>query len=244
MKRHSGGIVYSNDLLLKAGRPDLIDRFVQEVPSRTISNITNQDDGSLSPWEISRVAVVGNGGVINERKWGELIDSFDRVIRFNHAIKGGNEDHAGSKTTDLVINCHAHSPTSNTFKQGYSSLREGWMSDLSDLNVIYVNSDPQNIADRGQVPEACTFFKMSRPEFHLAQSEFGLPKPSTVGFALVACLVRNDIIPNLFGFSTEPEDTWDHYFEDRPPPSGCHANDSEKIMIARLHHAGKLTVYR
>jgi len=239
-----------HELLVDFDRQDLIDRFSQQTSTRPISGIINQDDQKLSPWQIGRVAIVGNGGVIKKKKWGTLIDSFDRVVRFNHAIMvGGFEEYAGMKTTDLVINCHFHGGIGDTFassNKGFTSVKPGerWVEGLRDLNVIYVNSDPQNVADRGRIPEACTYFKMSGPCFHKARSEFGLPKPPTVGFAMVACLVRNNVKPHLFGFSTEASDLWDHYFEGRPPPSGCHANDYEKAVVAKLHELRKITVYR
>jgi hypothetical protein len=47
--------------------------------------------------------LVGNGSSVLEKKRGELVDSFDRVVRFNSYQINEYEEFVGSKTTDWFV---------------------------------------------------------------------------------------------------------------------------------------------
>ena len=232
--------------LHSVGREDLLERLTEEIENRSLPRIINAEPESGACLNLGRVAVVGNGGILRKKPWGKLIDSFDRVVRFNHAISMVNNtaDYSGVQTTDLVINCHQLNPTPSTYKQGYTALAPRWMQGLRDLNVIYVNSHPQDATNRGAIPDECTFFKLTGEQFHHPLHLGLISKPPTIGFAFVHYLIESGIKPHLFGFSSSDDDKHDHYFESRPPASGCHDNEQEKRLLAKYHKDGLCTVYR
>lgn len=50
--------------------------------------------------------VVGNGGSLLDREMGNLIDSYDTVVRINRCKTDGFEKHVGSKTDIWVVSVH------------------------------------------------------------------------------------------------------------------------------------------
>ena len=54
----------------------------------------------------SKVCLVGNSGLMLDKKWGTSIDDYDVVVRFNHAPTEGYEEYVGSKTTLRMVNGH------------------------------------------------------------------------------------------------------------------------------------------
>ena len=60
--------------------------------------------------ELGRVLLVGNGPSIRTRGMGEIIDSFDTIVRFNSFVTTGLEEHTGSRTS-LWCGMAACSPT-------------------------------------------------------------------------------------------------------------------------------------
>ena len=55
----------------------------------------------------TKVIIVGNGSSLNGSKKGELIDSFDKVVRLNKYLIEGHEEDVGSKTDVCMLNCKA-----------------------------------------------------------------------------------------------------------------------------------------
>ncbi|XP_020506183.1 alpha-N-acetylgalactosaminide alpha-2,6-sialyltransferase 2 [Labrus bergylta] len=66
--------------------------------------------------ECIRCAVVGNGGILNNSKKGEEIDSHHYVFRTNGAITKGFEQDVGSRTTHYTF-------STNTLKNSYGNYR-------------------------------------------------------------------------------------------------------------------------
>ncbi len=52
----------------------------------------------------TKVVVVGNGSSLNGKKQGELIDSFDKVVRLNKYLIDGYEEDVGYKTDSVMMN--------------------------------------------------------------------------------------------------------------------------------------------
>ena len=184
------------------------------------------------------IAVVGSSGNIVGSKNGSKIDSFSRVVRFSHVKTKGFENDVGSKTTDLVVNCHVYNGYDLKAEEGYSEFRKDFWDMYNDpINVVYVNTNPPNLG-RGKVPTRFPFYILSHSGFnqtmHSPYPTGGLP---TVGYAFIATLVNFGIKPTLFGFST-PKDTWDHYFEDRPAPSESHDHGKETMLILKMINEG------
>ena len=178
------------------------------------------------------VAVVGNSGKILDTEFGKIIDNFDRVVRFNNAIVSGFENDVGTKTTDLVINCHVYNDEPTLKTDGFTawkSAEDVFKKWKKETNVIYTNAMYPD-KGRGSVPDSFPFYIMSKGQFDETQNHpLSLDNIPTVGYAFVSSLVLSGIKPTLFGFSL-PEDTgrWNHYFESRPEPSISHSHNLEK----------------
>ncbi|MDB4411161.1 glycosyltransferase family 29 protein [bacterium] len=50
------------------------------------------------------MAIVGNSSSVHQWKNGELIDSYDIVVRFNRSVVDGIEEVVGSRTDIIVAN--------------------------------------------------------------------------------------------------------------------------------------------
>ena len=184
------------------------------------------------------VAIVGNSGKIKNSGLGQDINSFDRVVRFNNAFVHGFENDVGSKTTDLVINCHVYNDEPTLKSDGFSawtSAKDVYKKWKKETSIIYTNI---MLADkgRGSVPDDFPFFIMTKSQFKSTQHqplslEGTLP---TIGYAFVVSLVLSGIKPTLFGFSLPEDVEWDHYFEDRPKPSISHNHNLEKQNLKAM----------
>ena len=203
------------------------------------------DTNRLLGWPSDNVALVGNGGCILNEENGDLIDSHDIVVRFNNANIEDFQKNTGTKTTDLVINCHVYNEL-DLKKEGF----EEWKSTkhlfdrYSDSRVLYVNTNSPG-RGRGPVPKRLPFYIMDSDYFDSCQfSPYELPKIPTVGFATICCLVRSGFRPNLFGFTVDKKAKWDHYFENRPEPSVSHSHNAEMECLIDLEARGLVKIYR
>ena len=121
---------------------------------------TNRQLGFTS----TNIAVVGNGGCILNKENGKIIDSHDIVVRFNNANIEDFKKSTGTKTTDLVINCHVYNEVDLKI-EGF----EGWNSTqhvfdrYSDSRVLYVNTNLP-ARGRGPVPDRLPFYIMKKKE--------------------------------------------------------------------------------
>ena len=193
----------------------------------------------------TNVAIVGNGGCILNEENGEFIDSHDVVIRFNNANIEDFKKSTGTKTTDLVINCHVYEEL-DLKKYGF----EAWKSAkhifdrYTDSRVLYVNTNMPS-RGRGPIPGRLPFYVMKKKYFDSCQSSpYQLPKIPTVGFATICCLVRSGFRPNLFGFTVDKKAEWDHYFEKRPSASTSHSHNAEMECLIDLENKGLVKIYR
>ena len=200
-----------------------------------------------SPYHISEsVAIVGNAGKIIGSNLGKEIDSFENVIRFNNAKVKGYENDVGSKTTDIVINCHVYNDEPSLKTDGFTawvSSEEMFSKWSDDVNIVYVNTNPASNG-RGSVPERFPFYIMDKNFFDYTSTSLnpyggGLP---TIGYAFVATLAYHGIKPVLFGFSMPGDQKWDHYFEGRPAPSVSHNHSVEKQALQRMWEDGFIDV--
>lgn len=191
-----------------------------------------------------KIAIVGNGGCILNKKNGSLIDSHDIIIRFNHANTKDFTEYTGNKTTDLVINCHIYKDL-DLKKAGF----ESWKSTKNIFNqyhncrILYVNTNIPS-KGRGSVPSKLPFYIMQKSYFDSCQfNPYKISKIPTVGFATICSFIRSGFQPNLFGFTTDARSEWDHYFEKRPKASVSHSHNEEINCLLDLEKKGFIQVF-
>ena len=206
---------------------------------RKISTVPSFDGKSFLECP-EKIAIVGSSPNIIGSCKGEKIDAFERVVRFNHALTEGYEKDVGSKTTDLVVNCHVHS--GRDLKQlGFEKYNHSFVDKFNYLNVIYVDSNSLN--GRGIIPEKFNFYFLEKSAYDQTRLlPYKLNKLPTVGFAFVCALVNVGIKPYLFGFSSSQDEknyTGTHYFEKRPPAGPCHDIPQERVLFSKMIEQGK-----
>ena len=201
---------------------------------RKISTVPYFDVKSFLECPEKIAIVVSSPNIIGSCK-GEKIDAFERVVRFNHVLTEGYDKDVGSKTTDLVVNCHVHS--GRDLKQlGFEKYNHSFVDKFNYLNVIYVDSNSLN--GRGIIPEKFNFYFLEKSAYDQTRlSPYKLNKLPSVGFAFICALVNIGIKPYLFGFSSS-EDKKDHkgthYFEKRPPAGSCHDPSQERVLLSEM----------
>ncbi len=151
-----------------------------------ISGIKCFDTGE--PFSISNsVALVGSGSNVLKKGYGEVIDSHDRIVRFNHAKTLNMEQDVGSKTTDLFINWHVY-VNYDMKKDGFSSWEPHFLNRYENVNVILSHPkgnfllhtadgekeiDRQDVLDgygRSNIPEKLKFFVIDEEEIYAYQN--------------------------------------------------------------------------
>ena len=228
-----------------------------EIQISTIRCFDTNQPFSIS----SNVALVGNGGNILGKGYGKVIDSFDRIVRFNHAKTLNLEEDVGSRTTDLIINWHVYTGY-DMKKEGYSAWDPECLQRYDDINVIlvhppgrfFINGEQIKITSqevvhehikRGKVPERLKFYIMDEKEIgaYYLQDRLSYSMPPTAGFCAICALVGRNIKPSLFGFSL-PGDKWDHYFEDRPNAhSESHSHMKEMMAIEKMGQLSSIEIH-
>ena len=173
-------------------------------------------------------AIVASGSRLIQQKLGGLIDTFDVVMRFNHAPVTGFEDHVGSKTSIRIVseNMFIRDPEPDIDEpdKTFPGLNTRFFTELSDMD-IFVKGLPNPNLQEGKwstlpnhtgcfknIPYENMFF-ISRQFENINQSKLG--KPPTCGYigAQIAKQVFEDV--HLFGFTFYKENWSDkHYWEE------------------------------
>lgn len=187
-----------------------------------ISNIT--PDLYLKP----KVAVVGSSG--NIKISGQYIDTFDEVIRFNRSPTDKYEDKVGSKTTLRVVNTHVL----RSLPQDWKGSPKDFVKYIKDTKVLLHSWDLRTIDTTHQLHSSCKFYSLASQPKKLGG------KHLSTGIGTIDLLVTAGIVPHIYYFDLEDEDTG-HYWETRPPRrSPCHDIGKEKLYLKELIKQGKV----
>ena len=85
----------------------------------------------------TEIAVVGSSASLLKNKYGEEIDNYKEVFRFNRAPIKNYESHVGSKTTLRVVNNHVFDNLEISNK-GYSNQPKNFVKDLRNQKILYI----------------------------------------------------------------------------------------------------------
>ena len=78
-----------------------------EIEGQKHNLLLNYDAKILNLFVNKSVAIVGSSGIVLNKEYGKLIDSFDIIVRINVARVKGFEKHVGSRTDVRFFNGHA-----------------------------------------------------------------------------------------------------------------------------------------
>jgi|2_EtaG_2_1085320.scaffolds.fasta_scaffold00067_56 hypothetical protein len=200
--------------------------------------------------EISKnLAIVGSCAKLKLSKYGDEIDSFDDVLRFNRAPTEGYEEIAGSKTTVRITNGHVF------MSMPFTRWEE-------DQNFVRRLRDTRLIVARGPelIPRRDEAIDKSIELFQITQSFDQILKPEaphvkmlrprrlkitvpTVGLMGIMLMVNSGLRPVVYGWSTSADEPMSHYFNNRSPTtSNYHKWETEMALVQHLIKTDKIEV--
>jgi len=199
-----------------------------------------------------KVAIVGSSAVLLEKEYGDIIDGYDTVIRFNRAPVVGYEKFVGSKTDLRVVNAHVFSNAScegdERFKTAKLTQPKNFIKELENSNILHigtagagsVNPDEMGWSDRStHIHPTSKAFIMNYHSITIGQ----LSKAATVGIKTIKLMILNNLTPHLFGFGLG-ESGVTHYWEDRDPRSECHAYSDERNKLKQWEKQVQIKIFR
>jgi len=188
------------------------------------------------------VAVVGNSGKLKNEEYGELIDSYDIVIRCNLAKTDGYEKNVGTKTDFRFI---AGKSFWRDLTGQFSSYEDNFLTNLKDQHFI-IKAEPLYAAIQGIIKNFNTGSKILyiRQDF-IDESEriLGINDIS-LGLTAIIMAIQWSKNVSLFGFSFFQEG-WDeqHYFESITPYQRGHNPLPEKLYVDKLVEQNLIKMY-
>lgn len=188
-----------------------------------------------------KIAIVGSSGRLRDEPQGELIDTFEDVVRFNRAPTKNWEKQCGSKTTIHMANSHVF--VGKPLQRGEWVQRDtGFIKRMKNKNII-VYGNHKFFARRNEcVHKTSKAFQIDPQLNHILKPKLKLEirKQLTVGMMFMAICIDSGIVPHIFGFDIEEERPRDHYWEERGPASKFHTPSDEKLVLRKLIEAGKI----
>jgi len=182
------------------------------------------------------IAIVGSSDTLLDNEYGDIIDSFEQVVRFNNALVCGYEKHVGSRTSIIVANPHVFEDRKGHHHQkirkgslAYHKNNTGEESVLVEANS-FRGVLQNHVVSRG-VP-ACPTARKIRTEH-------------TVGFSFILHCVLNGIKPAMFGFSMDMTRRGSHYWESRDSVNKIgHSPGLELEALLELEGWERVEIYR
>jgi hypothetical protein len=194
----------------------------------------------------NNLAIIGSGKKILSQRYGEKIDSYEYVIRFNAARVDEYKKFVGSKTTLRVLNnnsfeCKKHS----THKEDcifFSTLKNCKIAVISPFKFTKKDkSEHGNMLNNyyfceGKIKKflICFYFiKNFSIFFDLLKLVF--KKNFSVGFFTILICVSSGIKPSIFGFDIkENMSERAYYWRDNYPIGNIHNLAEEHRIIEKL----------
>ena len=191
------------------------------------------------------VAIIGSSSKLKNKKFGQTIDTYHDVVRFNRAPTEGWEDYVGSKTTLRVANNHVFANVKHNVGGDENCLEwpsegqpQNFIKELKNQRILLLNKDISGWSKRNEhVDESSKIFMADYSQIEL----LGLTQNPSVGYAFITLCVANGIKPTIFGFGLEEEDDKaSHYWEDKDKISSSHGYKLERQNIKKWHKEGKI----
>lgn len=191
------------------------------------------------------VAIIGSSSKLKNTKFGQTIDTYQDVVRFNRAPTEGWEDYVGSKTTLRVANNHVFANIKHSVGGDENCLEwpeEGqpqyFIQELENQKILLLNRDVSGWSKRNSsVDESSTAFMADYQKVE----QMGLTQNPSVGYAFITLCVISGIKPILYGFGLDEEDNKaSHYWEDKDKISSSHGYKLERKNIKKWRKEGKV----
>jgi hypothetical protein len=183
------------------------------------------------------VAVIGSSYTLLNNQYGEEIDSFDDVIRFNRAPIKGFENHVGTKTTVRAANIHVFTGRPPDSRFNIKTQNPKFIKNEQNCNIVCV----QKVSNANKfIHESSKPYFMDSMSF--LNNKYNLGKDPTVGFRMIYILIANNYKPTLFGFGVNESDKPTHYWEKLNHKSTYHNLNKERDIIKKWVEKDKVTI--
>ncbi len=193
---------------------------------------------------ISRVCLVGNSGLMLEKEWGEEIDKYDVVIRFNHAPTHNFEKYVGSKTTLRLVNGHCFGGLTNP--QRNPTANSNFLPSLPSQDIICKTWNTEEFMKGifNNINKHNLFF--INPQFVIEVSKYTPGQEPTAGFIMLMLMLSCFNKINMYGFTFWEDDYDYHYFEKVPLAANDlgHNFNSEKEIVTQLEQEEKIKIFK
>lgn len=192
----------------------------------------------------SKVCLIGNSGLMLTKEWGEEIDKYDIVIRFNHGPTNGYEKYVGSKTTLRLVNGHCFGGLTNP--QRNPTANPNFLPSLPHQDIICKTWNTEEFMGGvfNNVNKHNLFFV--NPQFVSEVSKYTPGQEPTAGFIMLMLMLSCFEKIDMYGFTFWEDDYDYHYFETVPLTSNQlgHNFDSEKKIITQLEKSNQIKIHR
>ena len=198
------------------------------------------------------VAVIGSSRILLDKEYGEKIDEYGTIIRFNRAPIIEFEQFVGSKTDIRVVNRHVFVNLTcvgdDRFKTPELTQPKDFIKEQKNINILHIGT-----AGAGSIDPEAMGWTNREEHIHPTSKPFlmdynsvtinQLSKAATVGMKTIKLMIQNNIVPHLFGFGID-EDGATHYWEERDPNSICHDYNDERNKLREWERDGKIKIFR
>lgn len=193
------------------------------------------------------VAIVGSSGILKGSGYGELIDSFEYVVRFNRAPTEGFEQDVGSQTNMHVVNGHVFTNQkikgSGWGKEHEVTQPQFFIRDSLNANIYCIgNNLPPYSKIYEYTNKSNKVFYFQYGQIGEIKHNFGFKSDLSVGACFIVICYLSGIDIHLFGIDVEDRRR-DHYWETRPEAGPCHDIPNEKKILKKLISTGLVKIY-
>lgn len=208
---------------LRQRRKDMINKLLPLVKDN--EKIFLMPFCTTKPIYVSKnVALVGNAYDLLEQKYGEEIDSFDTVIRFNSCVVKGYEKHVGSKLTHLFCTSAYYNNTREkvSFEKDKVYVNKIDTKDFRNIDVIGIYSKPSQIKTKyRKTNQYHSSVNISHYYHHLTfqndilkslNSKIVNDCKSTAGISILLSLVDLGLKPTIYGFTHTLDNEYRTYY--------------------------------
>ena len=188
----------------------------------------------------NEVIVVGSSSNLL-KNYGELIDSYKNIIRFNRAPVNKFEEHVGHKTTLRVLNNHVFE--NKKMSNQYTGQPKRFIKTLKNTSILRVGpGEPSSkmINKFEKKNNLVYFFNFNEINKLKKKVEFNSEKNMSVGLITIAIMLISNLKVNIIGFDIDKQEVT-HYWEDRPKQmSKYHKITYEKAWLKNLIDNNKI----
>ena len=192
-------------------------------------------------------ACIGSSGILLDKEYGELIDTYDIVIRMNDSRIYNYEKHVGTKTNIRILNGSTFSGTSDPIRFPKGGDRDWIFSEETKNQTFIVKSwNNEELAYgilKNQNRNPINFFN---PHFTLYCNNLTGNQEATTGFIGIMFALMFFERVDLFGFGFYQEGNWKkfHFYEEVQQYKPGHDFVNEKNLIEGFEKQNKIKIYR